>query len=152
MRTAHLLVIVTIMCGSSSCGSRSPAEPSRPADYAGQWSGPISQGGTIAFVVSLERKVVAITVEYRLNGCSGTAVLWPLSLEVAQPQLAPGSPNTGGPFDNPSFGTGTRGIDQPNFVGVSGAFTSDRTATGVVTFVQYAGCGSGQVTWSATKL
>jgi len=151
MGTARLLLIVAITWGASSCGSRSPTEPSQAADYSGQWGGPILQGGSIAFVVSIEQRVVAITVEYRLNGCSGTTVLSPLSLEVARPQLAPGSPNTGGPFDNPSFGTGTTGIDQPNFIGVSGAFTSGRTATGVVPFGQYEGCGSGQVTWNATK-
>jgi hypothetical protein len=115
------------------------------------WTGPIVQGGTITFTVSSAQKVVAISVEYRLNGCSGTATLSELSLEVARPELAPGSPNAGGPFDNPSFGMGSKDIDQPNFLSVSGAFTSGHTATGVVTFRQYQGCGDGLATWTATR-
>jgi len=149
-RTNHLLAVIAIS-GSAGCGPVSPAEPSAGPDYAGMWTGPTSQGGTITFAVSSEQKVVAIGVDYNLNGCSGTAVLSGLSLEVSRPELAPGSPNAGGPFDNPSFGTGTHGLTLPNFLGVSGSFTSGDSARGVLTLRQYGGCGSGTATWTATK-
>jgi hypothetical protein len=151
MRKTGRFVVVLAICGSSACGSGSPTEPSPRAGYAGTWTGPTSQGGAITFTVSPEQKVVAIAVDYRLNGCSGNAVLPGLSLEIAAPQLAPGSPNAGGPFDNPSFGSGSQGVDQPNFLGVSGTFTSSDAAKGVLIFGEYAGCGSGLATWMAAR-
>ena len=150
MWTSRVLAVIAIS-GSAACDPASPAQPSARLDYAGRWTGPTSQGGTITFAVSSEQKVVAIGVDYNLNGCSGTAVLSGLSLEVSRPELAPGSPNAGGPFDNPSFGTGTHGLAQPNFVGVAGSFTSRETAMGVLTLHEYGGCGSGTATWTATK-
>jgi hypothetical protein len=149
-KTSRLLAVITIPA-SVACGPASPAQPSARPDYAGTWTGPTSQGGRITFAVSSEQRVVAIGVEYNLNGCSGTAVLSGLALEVSRPQLAPGSPNAGGPFDNPSFGTGTHGLTQPNFLGVSGSFVSDDTARGVLTLREYGGCGSGTATWSAAR-
>jgi hypothetical protein len=149
-RTSHLLAVVAIS-GCAGCGPTSTTRPSASLDYAGRWTGPTSQGGTITFAVSSEWKVVAIGVDYNLNGCSGTAALSGLALEVSRPELAPGSPNAGGPFDNPSFGTGNVGLGQPDFVGVSGSFTSGDTARGVLTLGQFRGCGSGTATWTATK-
>ncbi len=147
---SHLLGVIAIS-GSAACGPASPARPSAGSDYAGRWTGPTSQGGTIAFAVSSEQKVVTIGVDFNLNGCAGTAVLSGLALEVSRPELAPGSPNAGGAFDNPSFGTGTHGLAQPNFLGVAGSFTSRETAMGVLTLHEYGGCGSGTATWTATK-
>jgi hypothetical protein len=149
-RTSHLLAVVAIS-GCAGCGPASTVRPSTPLDYAGRWTGPTSQGGTITFAVSSEQQVVAIGVEYNLNGCSGTAVLSGLALRVSRPELAPGRPNAGGPFDNPSFGTGTHGLEQPNFLGVSGSFTSGDTARGVLTLRDYGGCGSGAATWTAAR-
>lgn len=103
--------------------------------------------------MSPEHYVVEIRVDYRLNGCSGSAVLSNISAPIARPQLAPGSPNVGTRFDNPSFGTGSEGwvFDHPDFLGVSGTLTSDATAIGVLTFNRYAGCGSGVANWAATR-
>ena len=149
-KKSRLLVVIAVSV-SAACGSGSPFEPSTRPDYGGMWKGPTSRGGTIAFAVSSEQRVLAIRVDYDLNGCSGTAVLSGLSLEVSRPRLAPGSPNTGGPFDNPSFGTGTQGLEQPNSLVVSGSFTSGDTATGVLTLRHLGGCGSGVASWTATK-
>jgi hypothetical protein len=148
-KKSRLLVVIAVSV-SAACGANSPVEPSARPDYAGLWKGPTSRGGTITFTVSSEQRVVAISVHDNLNGCSGTAVLSGLSLEVARPRLAPGSPNTGGPFDNPSFGTGTQGLE-PSPLGVSGSFTSGDTAIGVLTLRHLGDCGSGVASWTATK-
>src|SRR5712692_10952478 len=74
---------VTIVWGVviSACGSG----PTTPAggSYAGQWSGTTSQGKPIAFTVSSDQKVTAITVGYSFNGCSGVQTYSNLNLDTA---------------------------------------------------------------------
>jgi len=65
-------------------------------------------------------------------------------------QRPPGAPSAG-PFENPGFGYGSGAIDQSEFLGISGAFTSTETAVGVLTFGNYAGCGNGATVWNATR-
>jgi hypothetical protein len=110
-----------------------------------------SQGASIAVTVSSDQKVTSITVGYRFNGCSGSKTFPNLSLEIARPQFPPGNPPVPSPFDNPGFTYGSA-PDELNFtLLVSGAFTSSETATGLVVFEDYSGCGNAHAIWNATK-
>src|ERR1044071_4923301 len=77
----------------TSCGD-APAAPSRAAattGFEGSWTGSTADGSSIAFTVSSDQRVVAITVGYAFNGCRGTR-----SFDHLDIRLAPGrSPLTG---------------------------------------------------------
>ncbi len=144
------LLTIALCAFASACGS-SATTPSRTG-YDGAWSGTTTQGRTIAFTVSPDQKVTTITVGYNLNGCSGSQTFSGLALDIVTVQRPPGSPSAG-PFENPSFGYGSASgsSDNPNLIEISGAFTSSETATGVVVFNNYSGCGNGGATWNATR-
>jgi hypothetical protein len=85
-----------------------------------------------------------------LSGCSGSTTFSGLALEIATPQRLPGSPSVG-PFDNPGFGYASGTSQGPNFISLTGAFTSTDTAIGVTIFTDFLGCGNGLATWNATR-
>lgn len=146
-RTSSIAMLTAFCLG---CDGDSPVSPTGTLSFAGTWTGTTSQGGSISFTVSPAQRVVMVRSEYRLNGCVGTALLTDVAFEIAKPQLAPGSPTSGGPFDNPSFGSASQGLDQPNYFAVGGTFVSSTQAIGTLVFGQYAGCGSGSATWQAS--
>jgi hypothetical protein len=73
-----------------------------------------------------------------------------LSLDIATVTRPSGNPS-GGPFDNPQFAYASGPTNEPNFVSVSGAFTSSDTAVGVTAFSSFRGCGNGVAAWNATR-
>ena len=151
MPQPYWLSSIVAIVALTSCSS-SPAGPSPggQAGYAGDWRGATLQGRPMSFTVSTDEKVTSITVEYSLNGCSGSRTFANLSLDIASVNRPPNSPNAG-PFENPGFGFASGALDQPNFFNVSGAFTSSDTATGVMIFGEYAGCGNGAFVWNAAR-
>src|SRR5438874_2568990 len=94
----------------SACdnGSTTPTSGGA-ARYDGQWTGTTSQGRSIAFTVSSEQKVTAITVGYSFNGCSGVNTFANLSLDIGTP------PNPAAPSLGPGFGYGSGPPDGPNY-------------------------------------
>jgi hypothetical protein len=100
--------------------------------------------------VSSAQKVTDITLTYVLNGCSGSVTLTGLSLDIATLSRPPENPSAG-PFDNPRFAYASGATSEPNFVSVSGAFTSSDTAVGVTGFSNFRGCGNGVAAWNATR-
>jgi hypothetical protein len=152
MSKPGIFLLVAAVSTSLSCGSSSPVEPSDPArtGYSGEWSGPTIQGRVVSFTVSPNQKVTSITVGYNFNGCSGSRTFSNLSLDIATVQRPPGSPSAG-PFENAGFGYGSGPIDQPDFLGISGSFTSTDTAVGVLTFSNFSSCGNGVAIWNATR-
>ena len=143
---------VLAACGIfAACGG--PAAPSTGSgSYAGQWSGTTAQGATIAFTVSADETVTAITVGHSFNGCSSSETFSGLNLPLAAtvqciPAPCPSSLQSprqlefasGNPFQGPS-------------VDVHGVFAGPTRVEGSVNFRNYAGCGSAMsVGWSATK-
>ncbi len=104
----------------------------------------------MSFTVSPEQRVTSITVNYALNGCSGSATFTGLAVDIATVQRPPGNPGAG-PFDNLGFGYASGGPQGANSINLTGAFTSTGTATGVTIYSDFHGCGSGVATWNATR-
>jgi hypothetical protein len=142
-----LAQLVTTACGG---GSPLPSSPTERSGYAGEWSGTTLQGDGMTFTVSPEQKVTAITITYRLNGCSGTRTVSGLSLDIARPTRPSGNPSAG-PFDNPGFGYASGETIEQNFFSMVGAFTSNEIATGLTTFSNFMGCGNGATVWNARR-
>jgi hypothetical protein len=139
--------VVISACGSGGSGSTTPSGSS----YDGQWSGTTSQGMSIAFAVSTEQRVTAITVGYSFNGCSGLQTFSNLNLDTA-PKVTcipgPCSPQVSS-FRAFSYSAGSG--DGPLTV-VNGGFPSTNTAQGVVGFTNYPGCGTALgVGWTANR-
>jgi hypothetical protein len=145
-KAAARLVLALAVLGLGACDGGTPTGPSARSGFEGMWSGAVTQGGNLAFTVSAQQTVVAATVNYSLNGCTGTATLSDIALTVAGPQTLPS-----GEVLPPSFGSGTQGLDRPDFVGISGTFTSDTTARGLLVFNNYGGCGGAVFSWNATR-
>lgn len=148
LRALFLVAILTLV----ACGGESsiPAAPTQSLGYAGDWIGTTLQGDAIGFTVSVEQKVTEIRIDYRLNGCSGMKFIPGLAIEIVRITRPPGNPSVG-PFDNPGFGYASAATADRDIISVSGAFTSNDTATGVTTFVEFVGCGSGVAPWSARR-
>ena len=95
---------VAIGCG----GEPGPTTPSSAAldRLDGQWGGTTSQGRPIAFVVSPDRKVTSITVEYGFGGCAGVNTFSNLNVAIEEPRtpigaLPPGFEYGSGPPSEP---------------------------------------------------
>lgn len=122
-----------------------------PAGLAGQWSGTTAQGVAIAFTVSSEESVTAITVGHRFNGCSGTQTFSNLSLETAPSVTCIPGPCSPGLSSFRSFGY-TSGRSEAPLTVVNGVFLSSTTAEGSAGFRDVPGCGSAiGVAWTASR-
>jgi hypothetical protein len=133
----------------SACG-RGPTTPSG-SSYDGQWSGTTSQGRPIAFTVSSDQKVTAITVGYSFNGCSGLQTFSDLNLDTAPNVTCIPGPCSPGVSSFRAFSYSAGSIDGPLTV-VNGGFPSTSRAEGVVGFTNYPGCGTALgVGWTATR-
>ena len=172
MFTRRVRILGAVLgCFVSACGG-SPSAPSTPSapsprgssGYAGQWSGtttlvpfPVSgittQVAPVAFTVSADQMVTQITVGYGMNGCSGVKTFSNLNLAIATGPSLPSPPFPPSPMSptGPGFGYGSAALDGTNQTQVSGWFTSDATAAGMVLFIDLPGCGSAVGNWIASK-
>jgi hypothetical protein len=123
----------------SACGS-GPTGPSSTG-YDGEWSGTTSQGSPIAFTISSAEKLTKITVGDNFSGCTGSSSLSP-NVALERPPV----PVPGALLDYESAPPGT-----PNRMLFHFLFTSSTDAHGMVTFVDFTGCGTVTGTWTATK-
>ena len=139
--------LVVVVAGAlGACDHGSVTAPSPSTGYAGEWSGTTSQNQPIAFTVSADQQVTSLTVGYSFNGCSGTETFSNLSLTIKKLD-PPGTP----PFnDNPGFGYAGQTVDGGGTL-LLGAFTSNKTSTGQVNFVNFPDCKGSFATWNATK-
>jgi len=117
--------------------------PTTPTEsrFTGAWAGTTFQGRPIAFTVSAEQRITSITVDYAMNGCTGSKTLSDLTVSIGQPG------SLMGPLVD--FTVGPPG--GPDTTALHFLFTSDTTANGTVAFINYTGCGNGGGTWSAVK-
>lgn len=141
LRSLLLCLTVGALAGCDSA----PTSPSSQAGFQGEWAGAVTQGGDVRFTVSAQQTVIAVVVNYQLNGCQGTVTLSGPALPIADQRLPSGE------VLPPSFGSGTQGIEGPDFVGLSGWFPSDTTARGLLIFTDFRGCGSAIFSWNATR-
>jgi hypothetical protein len=116
-------------------------------NFTGQWSGSTSQGASIAFSVSADQTVTAITVGHDFNACRGTETFSSLSLDIAESGFLRRVPIP----STPGFGFGSGSPEGPNFTQVTGMFTSSQAASGTVTFLNFANCGNTVASWNATR-
>jgi len=132
-----LIAIVSILLGACENG---PSAPSA-GGYAGEWSGMTSQGSPITFSVSTSEKLTKISVGYNFNGCTGSNSLAPdVALERSPVPVEVRL------LDYESAPPGT-----PNRMLFHFLFTSSTAAHGMVTFADFAGCGTVNSTWTATR-
>ena len=68
----------------SGCGSSVPTTPTE-SRFTGAWAGTTFQGRPIAFTVSAEQRITSITVDYAMNGCTGSKTLSDLTVSIGQP-------------------------------------------------------------------
>lgn len=130
------IAMVSILLAACESG---PAAPS--PGYGGEWSGTTSQGAPITFSVSTAEKLTKITTGYSFNGCTGSNSLAPdVALERSP------VPVDVRLLDYESAPPGT-----PNRMLFHFVFTSGTEAHGMVTFVDFAGCGTVNSTWTANK-
>ena len=149
LKDAFLLIslLSTIGCDGRSPASPSPVSPSpvsTRASYAGEWSGTTAQGDAIAFTVSNEHKVTALTVSYRFAGCSVARSISPLSLDIGYTP----NPTAAG---NPGFGYGEGDPEKEILFSLYGEFRSPDTAHGFISVLNYMGCRFAGATWDARK-
>jgi hypothetical protein len=132
-----LIAIVSILLGACENGPTTPTS----AGYSGEWSGTTSQGSPITFSVSTSEKLTKIAVGYSFNGCTGSSSLAPdVALERSSVPVEVRL------LDYESAPPGT-----PNRMLFHFLFTSSTAAQGMVTFVDFTGCGTINATWTAVK-
>jgi|SRR5688572_10568344 len=144
LRTLLLVGMWTV----SACSSGSVTAPGGlERSYTGEWTGATSQGTNITFSVSAPNVVTSITIGHNFTGCRDTQTFSSLSLGIGESGL-PGRVLTP---SNSGFGFGSGSPEAPNFVQVTGQFTSSQSANGTVTFLNFEKCGNAVAQWSATR-
>lgn len=145
---ARVFIILVGICGGAGCDDGGVTDPDPPeSTFAGEWSGTTLQGTSIAFTVSADQTVTAITVAHDFNGCRGTQSFPGLSLPIAAPQGGGRMPTS----SHPGFGFGSGPPEGPNYTQVTGTFSASRSATGTVAFLNFGSCGNTVTAWTATK-
>lgn len=122
---------------AAACSS--PTEPVPPG-YAGEWSGTTSQDRSLSFSVSGDQ-VTSFTLAFNSPPtCSGTETLTgpkPIILREDNQQ---------------GFAMGKTGEDFGWGIALYGVFSEDRrSASGEIQLVQYPGCGTLNIKWTAKR-
>jgi hypothetical protein len=146
MSGLRILFLVGI-CGLAACtGGSATAPDGLKRTYAGEWNGMTSQGTAIALTVSAENVVTSIVIGRDFNGCREAQTFSGLSLGIGES----GPPGRMPTPANPGFGFGSGSPEAPEFVQVTGQFTSSQAVSGTVTFLNFE-CGNAVAYWNATK-
>ena len=146
----RMLLWIGLSIIATSCGG-SPAAPSTSSSLsAGQWSGTTAQGAAIAFSVSSDEYLTTISVGYNFNGCVGAQVFSNVHVPTAPNVTCIPGPCPDTSYRSLHYSGGTRG-DGP-VTTVNGLFLPGGRAQGLVSFLDYPGCGTvGSVEWTATR-
>jgi hypothetical protein len=81
VKPTAFLTLLALCVWAGGCGN--PTAPSGGANYEGRWSGTRAQGSPIAFTVSADQKVTAITIGYSFKSCSGAQTFSNLSITTS---------------------------------------------------------------------
>jgi hypothetical protein len=147
----RLLLISGLGLVAGCGGSSSPAAPSPPASLSvGKWSGTTAQGAAIAFTVSSDEILTAISVGHNFNGCSGTQVFSNLSSSTVPDVICIPGPCPVSSYRSFFYSSGSR--EAGPITTLNGLFLPGGRAEGLVHFVDFPGCGTAtSVTWTATR-
>ena|SRR5437867_1851879 len=142
-------LVIALCTLAGAC--QDPTVPT-PAGYAGQWSGTTAQGRPIAFTISPDEAVTAITLGHDFNGCSGLQTFSGLSLNIApRIECIPG-PCPASVLSYRAFGYSSGNPIEGPSTNVNAVFLSSARAEGTVNFRSFPGCGSAiGVSWAATR-
>jgi hypothetical protein len=113
-----------------------------PSLSAGEWVGTTSQGQPIAFTVSADERVTAITVGYDFNGCSGSKIFADLSVPAAPQVTCIPGPCSGVVKSYRAFGYTNGSVGSGAVTQINGLFLPGNEARGQATFADYPSCGS----------
>ncbi len=142
-----LAVVAVAACGSPTAPTRGGSSLS-----VGQWNGTTSQGMSITFTVAPDETLTALSIGYRVNGCSGSQTFADLSVRTAPEVVCPTAPCPSGATSYRAFIYGTGVPGQGPSTSVRGLFLPGGRAEGQATFTDFPNCGSeGPVTWTATR-
>ena len=153
-RRRRRLLLSSLLLASALTGACSDAtEPSpviSPPATIGEWSGTTAQGMPIAFTVSADEKVTAITVGHKFGGCSGSQTFTNLSQPTVSDTICVPGPCSDRVTSYRSFS-----YAEPRFgatqTSVFGLFLPLDRAQGQVNF-DSPGCGTAiGVGWTATR-
>ncbi|HET7131985.1 MAG TPA: hypothetical protein VFJ95_07035 [Gammaproteobacteria bacterium] len=130
-----------------------PLPLARPASLAvGEWAGTTSQGQPIAFTVSEDERVTAITVGYDFNGCAGSKIFADISVPAAPQVTCIPGPCSGVVSSYRAFGHTNGAVGSGPVTQVNGLFLPGNEARGQVTFADYPSCGvTPPAEWTARR-
>jgi len=118
----------------------------------GEWSGTTSQGMPIAFVVSPNETVTAITVGYAFNDCSGSQTFADLTVPTAPNLTCIPGPCSGIEASYRAFGYTAGSPASGPMTQLNGLFLPGNQAKGQASFHNYPSCGTAiAVEWTATR-
>ena len=146
----RVIGLVSIVLASACSGPTNPSTNS--SNPVGQWTGTTAQGAPIAFTVSADEKVTALTIGYSFNGCSGSQTFSNLNLPTAPDVTCIPGPCSGtiSSYRAFNYSDGQRGTGPSTTI--NGLFLPGNLAQGQATFLDYPGCGTASgVTWSAAR-
>jgi hypothetical protein len=148
----------TLACVSlAGCGLIRPRAVIAPLSVGqslsvGEWSGTTSQGTPIRFTVSPTESVVAISVEYNFNGCSGTHTADDVSVPTTPDLHCIPGPCSGTLASYRAFAYSVGSDPGEPRMQINGIFLPGGRAQGQIGFFDYPACGSATgVTWTATR-
>ncbi len=142
--------IALVLCVVAAGCQNSPTTPTG-SGYAGEWSGTTAQGAVIAFSLSRDEKVTAITIGHSFGSCTGSQTFQNLSLNIAPDVTCIPGPCGPGIASYRAFHYGTGAPGGP-LTSINGLFLSNSRAEGTVNFGDYPGCGTVVgVGWTATR-
>ena len=143
----RVLFLIGMSSTMACCSGSVTAPDGLERAYTGEWTGATSQGTTITFSVSAPSIVTTITIGHSFNGCRDTQTFSDLSVGIGESGFPGRMPRP----SNPGFGFGSGSPEAPNFVQVTGQFTSSQAANGTVTFLNFEDCGNTVALWNATR-
>lgn len=118
----------------------------------GEWRGSTSQGTPIHFTVAPNETVVAITIGYDFNGCTGSHTFDDVSIRTAPDVHCIPGPCSGTVASYRAFAYSAGPLSGGARLQINGIFLPGDRAQGQVSFFDYPSCGSAPgVTWTATR-
>lgn len=136
----RLVTGLAILLGCACAPPPRPLPPRILGSVSGDWTGRTSEGRAIAFTVSRNQRIVAVTLEYAHGGCSGTVIIpanVPLFYTADQAAATVVSSSNGQPGPGP--------------IAVRFLFLSTRNASGTATFPNDPACRGTSATWTAAR-
>jgi hypothetical protein len=145
-------IAVTSACSHLPFAAVPSAFPGARPSSVGEWTGVTAQGRPIAFTVSSNETVTAITVGYDFNDCSGSKTFTNLNVPAAPQVTCIPGPCSGTVTSYRAFGYVNGSFGNGPVTQVNGLFLPGNEAKGQVIFSDYGSCGTSlPVEWTAHR-